>query len=82
MPQTSDADDELAAEPWFSVGEHDVFPEEFTPFLVPPGPLREVFMAAHEELLDPAWWRGIQERLRAGEIFDTYPYRESRRLRR
>jgi isocitrate dehydrogenase kinase/phosphatase len=82
MPQTSDADDELAAEPGYSVGEHDVFPEEFAPFLVPPGPLREAFMAAPAELLDPAWWRGIQERLHAREIFDTYPYREERRLRR
>jgi len=82
MPQTSDTDDELAAEPWFSVGEHDVFPEEFAPFLVPPGPLRDVFMSTHAELLDPAWWRAIQDRLRAGEIFDTYPYREERRLKR
>ena len=33
-------DDELAAEPWFYVGENDVFPEEFIRFLGLRGRLR------------------------------------------
>src|SRR4029453_16491840 len=28
MPQPRNAEEELAAEPWFAVGEHDIFPEE------------------------------------------------------
>lgn len=82
LPTAVHDDDDLSAEPWFSVAEHDVFPEEFAPFMVPPGPLRDVFLDAHRELLDPGWWRGIQDRLRAGEMFDTFPYREERRLLR
>ncbi|HEU4647441.1 MAG TPA: bifunctional isocitrate dehydrogenase kinase/phosphatase, partial [Gemmatimonadales bacterium] len=75
-------EDEYAAEPWFHVGEHDVFPEEFRAFLVPPGGLRETFLGAHSDLLDVDFWTGVQGRLAAGEIFDFFPYRQSRRLHR
>jgi isocitrate dehydrogenase kinase/phosphatase len=82
IPTPRSADDELAAEPWFSVGDHDIFPEEFTPFLVPPGHLRDVFLDAHGDLLDARWWCAVQERVRAGELVDTYPYPRERRFAR
>ena len=82
FPAPRSFDDELAAEPWFSVAEHDVFPEEFAPFMVPTGPLRDAFLAAHRDLLDPDWWRSVQDRVRAGELVDTFPYPAHRRLRR
>jgi isocitrate dehydrogenase kinase/phosphatase len=82
IPPARSEDDELAAEPWFHVGENDVFPEEFAAFLVPAGPLRDTFLAAHGDLLTVEFWQHTQERLRAGEIFDFYPYRQSRRLAR
>ena len=81
MPTGGDDLDDVSSEPWFSVGEHDVFPEEFLAFLVPAGPLREEFVAAHGELLTAEWWTDVQERLRAGELFDVYPYPPERRLR-
>ena len=81
LPQPRSIDDELAAEPWFSVADHDVFPEEFTPFMVPPGPLRDAFLDAHGELMDASWWCSVQERVRAGELVDTFPYPRERRLR-
>jgi isocitrate dehydrogenase kinase/phosphatase len=70
-----------AAEPSFYVGQDDIFPEEFLPFLGLPGRLREVFLQAHGELLTGRWWRDIQERVSGGEIVDIYPYREEQRLR-
>lgn len=73
--------DELASEPWYSIGEHDAFPEQFIPFLIPAGPLRDEFLAAHAALLTPEWWLDIQQRIRAGEMFDVYPYPPQRRLR-
>ena len=82
FPPPRSADDELAAEPWFSVAEHDVFPEEFAPFMVPNGPLRESFLDAHGELLEAEWWRSVQDRVRAGELVDTFPYPAQRRLQR
>src|SRR6185295_8711290 len=33
MPPAQTTEDELSAEPWFTVGENDIFPEEFSRFL-------------------------------------------------
>jgi isocitrate dehydrogenase kinase/phosphatase len=82
LPQPSSIEEEFAAEPWFHVGEMDVFPEEFRAFLVPPGKVREAFLAAHGDLLDVELWQKVQRRLAAGEVFDVFPYRRSARLRR
>jgi isocitrate dehydrogenase kinase/phosphatase len=82
IPAPVTLEDELSAEPWFHVGEHDVFPEEFGAFLAPPGPLRDVFLEAHGNLLDIAFWQGVQRRLATGEIVDVFPYRREARLQR
>lgn len=82
IPRAMTEEDELAAEPWFHVGEHDVFPEEFRAFLVPPGRLRDTFLVAHGDLLGVEFWHGVQQRLRAGEVVDVFPYRRSELLRR
>lgn len=80
VPSPRYEEDETAGEPTFYVGASDIFPEEFLPFLGLSGRLREVFLQAHGELLTGRWWRGVQERLRAGEIVDIYPYRDDQRL--
>jgi isocitrate dehydrogenase kinase/phosphatase len=81
MPEPRDPWDEMASEPWFHVGENDVFPEEFLPFLLPVGPLRETFLEHHAELLEAAFWQRMQERQQAGEVIDFFPYPAERRLR-
>ncbi len=82
LPEPRDEADEMAAEPWFSVAEGDVFPEEFRHFLVLPGEMGRVFMAAHAELLTVEYWRRMQRQAEQGEMGDVYPYREERRLSR
>jgi isocitrate dehydrogenase kinase/phosphatase len=82
IPPPTTYEDEFAAEPWFSVGENDVFPEEFHAFLVPPGEPRDAFLEAHGDLLDVAFWHRVQQRLGAGEVVDVFPYRRSALLRR
>lgn len=82
IPQPTSIEEEYSAEPWFFVGEHDVFPEEFGAFLVPAGAAREAFLDAHGDLLDYGFWQGVQARLRAGEVVDVFPYRRSDLLRR
>jgi isocitrate dehydrogenase kinase/phosphatase len=82
IPPPTTIEEEYAAEPWFFVGEQDVFPEEFSAFLVPPGDLRDSFLAAHRDLLDVEFWQGVQRRLAAGEVVDVFPYRRSALLRR
>jgi isocitrate dehydrogenase kinase/phosphatase len=80
IPRARTEEDEMAAEPWFHVGERDVFPEEFRSFLALPGQLGETFMRSHADLLTVAFWRRMQELAREGEVIDFFPYRASRRL--
>lgn len=81
MPEPRTLEEEMSAEPWFYVGPHDMFPEEFLPFLGLHGELREVFLEAHGDLFDADFWNRMQALHRAGEIVDIFPYQEGRRLR-
>jgi isocitrate dehydrogenase kinase/phosphatase len=80
MPPPRSPEDELEAEPWFSPGPNDVFPEEFEHFLGLPTPLRQLFVSHHGDLFDAKLWREMQDHHRAGEIPDFYPYPPQRRL--
>jgi isocitrate dehydrogenase kinase/phosphatase len=80
MPQPTTPEQEMAAEPWFSVRENDIFPEEFPQFLSLPGSARASLFERHADLFCAAYWRGIQEKLRAGELPEVFPYRADRRL--
>ena len=51
VPRARYDDEEMSGEPWFFVGENDVFPEEFLPFLGLQGEPREAFLARHSDLL-------------------------------
>ena len=82
LPQARQYEDELNAEPWFFVDEHDVFPEEFTAFLGLSPPLREVFLKNHGNLLEPEFWQQTQARIRAGVLSHIRPYKEAQRLER
>jgi isocitrate dehydrogenase kinase/phosphatase len=74
IPKPHSIDEEFAAEPWFHVGEHDIFPEEFQAFLAPAGPVRQAFLDAHGDLFDVEFWKGAQDRLARGEVLDVFPY--------
>lgn len=81
FPESPHADDEMAAEPWFSVEEGDVFPEEMRRFLGLEGRLREVFEEHHAELFEVDFWRRMQAADASGEVIDFFPYGQERRLR-
>jgi isocitrate dehydrogenase kinase/phosphatase len=81
MPEPRTPEEEMAAEPWFYVGPHDMFPEEFLPFIGLHGELRETFLKAHGDLFDADFWNRMQALHRAGEIVDIFPYQEEHRLR-
>ena len=82
LPQSSEDGEDMAGEPWYYVGERDIFPEEFRTFLGLRGELLSVFLTHHEELLGVTFWHRMQDVHRRGEVLDIYPYRASRRLRR
>jgi isocitrate dehydrogenase kinase/phosphatase len=82
LPRPASLDEETAGEPWFYVDERDVFPEEILGFLGLSPALREAFLDAHADLLQVRFWTAMQERHRAGEVLDLFPYRPERRLPR
>jgi len=81
LPEARADEDEMAAEPWFAVGESDIFPEEFAQFLGMSNSQQEMFKRHHPELFDPSFWLDMQERLQEGEIMDVFPYPRAKRLR-
>ncbi len=81
MPKPRTPEDEMAAEPWYPVGQNDVFPEEFAPFLLGDPRVRKVFLEHHAELLEAEYWDGIRRRIAAGHIEDVFPYPEGLRFR-
>ena len=80
VPPSRVPEDEMEAEPWFSVGEDDVFPEEFRRFLGMDGARRATFEHHHADLFTVDFWKGLQERHRAGDLVDVFPYPPADRL--
>jgi isocitrate dehydrogenase kinase/phosphatase len=81
IPEAERPEDEMSAEPWFAVGAHDVFPEEFARFLGIPEKLRRYLTETYPEIFTASWWRSMQERVRTGKIREFAPYPPERRLR-
>lgn len=80
LPAPSSYEEEIAAEPWFSVHENDIFPEEFPRFLGFSPDLLQTLLESHGELFQAAAWRRVQTALRAGNILDIFPYDAAKRL--
>jgi len=82
IPEPRSYEDEMSAEPYYSVGQSDVFPEQFASFLVADPQARSIFLEYHADLMDPAFWAGKQEQIRAGVQEDVFPYSEEVRFPR
>jgi isocitrate dehydrogenase kinase/phosphatase len=80
LPAPTSYEEEIAAEPWFSVHENDIFPEEFPRFLGFRPDLLETLVAYHGDLFQAVAWRRVQTALRAGNILDIFPYGADKRL--
>jgi isocitrate dehydrogenase kinase/phosphatase len=81
IPRSRGYDDELSSEPWYFVGDHDIFPEEFQTFIHLPGPLKEVFEKAHGDLYTVEFWQNIKERIEQGVIMHIFPYERKKRFK-
>ncbi len=75
IPEPRFPEDEMSAEPWYSVGPHDVFPEEFSRFLFTDLQQRKRFQALHGDLFKASYWQGLQDAIRQGKVIDVYPYK-------
>ncbi|MGH8180590.1 MAG: bifunctional isocitrate dehydrogenase kinase/phosphatase [Steroidobacteraceae bacterium] len=78
LPQPANPEDEMRGEPWFYVGEHDVFPESFINFVGFDAAVRASLIRTHGEIFTARFWRQVQRRLREGEVLEVLPYHPHR----
>ena len=74
LPQAQSDEEEMSAEPWFFVGDRDIFPETLLSFLGISGALREEYLREHADLYQAGFWRRTQQRIAAGEVLEVLPY--------
>ncbi|HAU8265343.1 MULTISPECIES: bifunctional isocitrate dehydrogenase kinase/phosphatase [Enterobacteriaceae] len=80
IPPPRYPEDELSAEPWYSVAPGDVFPEEFRHWLCADPEIGPLFEEMHADLLRADYWRGLQARIKNGHVEDVYAYRRRQRF--
>ena len=82
IPEPRNEAEEMASQPWYSVGPNDIFPEEFRLFFSGNQRARKVFDQMHGDIYDADFWRGLQEQVRSGYIEYFFPYRRKLRFDR
>jgi isocitrate dehydrogenase kinase/phosphatase len=82
IPKAPEGIDDMSGDVWYPVGPRDVFPEEFSTFLLTDPDVRRAFLAFHADLLDAKWWRAMQDANRDGRQIEVLSYPESIRFRR
>ncbi|EOC1531374.1 bifunctional isocitrate dehydrogenase kinase/phosphatase [Cronobacter turicensis] len=80
IPPPRYPEDELSAEPWYSVAPGDVFPEEFRHWLCADPKIGPLFEEMHSDLFSASYWRALQTRIREGYVEDVYAYRRRQRF--
>jgi isocitrate dehydrogenase kinase/phosphatase len=78
VPQPANPEDEMRGEPWFYVGEHDVFPETFINFVAFDAAQRAALLRTHGEIFTAKFWQQVQRRLLEGEVLEVVPYHPHR----
>jgi len=81
IPEPRTYEEEMSDTPWYSVGENDIFPEEFRRFLIGNRMVRNLFFKLHGDIFDVKFWKDMQEKQFRGEIVDVFPYRRKQRFR-
>jgi len=74
IPAPRNEEDEMASEPWYHVAKNDVFPEQFSVFLLGNPRVREYFMKYHADLLTAEYWQQRKDRIQEGQVEDIFPY--------
>jgi len=82
QPKATTLEEQMAAEPWYSVAPNDVFPEQLATFVLPQAQWRTILKRHHPELLDADYWQQQQKNIRNGDVTDVFPYSESMRFKR
>jgi isocitrate dehydrogenase kinase/phosphatase len=81
VPPARDYEDMMSDTPWYSIEEHDVFPETFGPFFFADAKDMSCFRKDHADLMDAAWWKQVKENILTGKQQDIFPYPDKKRFR-
>ncbi len=82
IPEPRTPEEEMSAEIWYTVGPHDVFPEEFVSFLFARPNIKKMFTEMHGELFTAEYWQQLQQAIEDGVVADIFPYRRKKRFAR
>ena len=82
IPEAKNVQQLMSAEPWYSVKENDVFPEEFARFLMGNKRVKTYLLKHHADLFTAEYWQEIQQKLAKGIFEDVFPYPLKYRLKR
>jgi isocitrate dehydrogenase kinase/phosphatase len=74
IPTPRNEEEEMAAEPWYSIAKSDVFPEQFGVFLLGNQKVKQFFMKYHSDLLTQEYWQARKQRIMDGCVDDVFPY--------
>jgi isocitrate dehydrogenase kinase/phosphatase len=80
IPPAPDFETEMSGEIWYPVAKNDVFPEEFSTYLLASPILRKLFRKHHADLLSPEFWQESQRKIRDGHVEDFFPYPQELRF--
>jgi isocitrate dehydrogenase kinase/phosphatase len=82
IPEPRSEEEEMASQPWYSVGPNDIFPEEFRLFFSGNQRARKVFDEMHSDVYEAEFWQGLQQQIKSGYVDDFFPYRRKLRFDR
>jgi isocitrate dehydrogenase kinase/phosphatase len=82
IPEPRNEVEEMASQPWYSVGQNDIFPEEFRLFFSGNQRARKAFDEKHSDIYEARFWQSLQEQIRSGYVESFYPYRRKLRFPR
>ena len=82
IPEARTEEEEMASQPWYTVGPNDIFPEEFSLFFSGNLRARKVFDKLHSDIYEVSFWQGLQEKIHSGYVEDFFPYRREVRFSR
>ena len=80
LPEPDNDIDALSVQPWFDIGENDVFPEQFPVFFAGHLQAKEHFDRLHQNLYGVDFWQKTQVAIKSGTLVDVYSYKEEWRL--
>lgn len=82
LPEPTTPEQEMASEPWYSIGDYDVFPEEFARFMTGNPVFRKQLTQQYSELFNADYWKSVQQDILDHRYHDVFPYSSKIRFER